>query len=129
MYALVNFVTHRRVINTVNTHIIKGAARYWTCNGPGVLIHLKQMRCWCCLLADFTIGYVAAIEGSGAHSQPLETWFKLKQWVHLEVLVMPVKARFHCVGSIQVQTLVELAAAVKRNLLSYPTQVSPLYSK
>ena len=97
--------------------------------GPGVLIHLKQMRCWRCLLADCTIGCVAAIEGSGAHSQSLETWFKLKQWVHLEVLVMPVKARFHSVRSIRAQTLVALAAAVKRNLLSYPTQVSPLYSK
>ena len=72
-------------------------------------------------------GVLIACVASDAHSHSEEVCVKAKQCLHLETLALPAKARFHNVGSRLAHTFVEFAAALKRNLRSYPTQLSPSY--
>ena len=95
---------------------------------PGVLFHLRQ------ILLYYLVGSMRGQGGvligcaaSDAHSHSMEGCVKEKQCLHLEILALPAKVRFHSVGSRLAHIFVEFAAALKRNLRSYPIQLFPSY--
>ena len=94
---------------------------------PGVLFHLRQILLYCLVGSMRGRGGVLISCAADAHSHSMEGCVKEKQCLHLETLVLPAKARFHSVGSRLAHIFVEFAAALKRNLRSYPIQLSPSY--
>ena len=91
---------------------------------PSILLSWHRIR----INREFRKGsYCTVSAASVALSYSEDACVRQKQCLHLATFAYPVKAKFHNVISILAHDLVEFAAALRRNLQSYPTQSSPSY--